>query len=456
MKTTRIFIAAFAAALSLVSCTKENADQKNSSSTSEPRVFTLEFSKPTRTTLNADGITPEWKTGDKIWISNSETGEEVTVSVSGETATISTKLKGTLTAVYPSDAVVKDVNGVIIGNGFTVPAAQHGTFAESNICMATNIAENAETITFVNKTAVLCFYVDESIGVTQLTISGEGVSSSGNSITVTPSPSSSSPKYGGPDDRICYVAISATASGTTYAPLTLTSVTTTQTAYANSTVTREIPSVKLKQNEMYNAFIPYYIEVEGVKWGYCNVGAFLPEEYGEYFAWGETTGHTGYTSTKKFENDYSFSWTTAPFNGGKPNYNADTFNGLKDTVCPDGVLASSYDAATQNWGSDWRMPTKDEFTALTKVSSWTNSYNSTDVKGRVFSDEINSVFFPAAGYGSDAELDNAGSIGNYWSSSLNTVNSIGASYIKFTSVTANTLNSNRLYGQSVRPVSVLN
>ena len=463
MKTSRIFIAAFAVALSLVSCTKENADQKNSSSTSEPRVFTLEFSKQTRTTLNADGITPEWTNGDKIWISNTESGEEVSVTVSGDKATITTTLKGTLKAVYPSSAATK--NGTVI-TGISVPATQHGTFAESNICMAENIAEGAETITFENKTAVLCFYVDESIGVSKIEIEGTGVATDQNKITVTPSSGTTLYEVGGgPDKRICYAAV-LPVSGK---EIKLTGTATSQTQ------PRTIPSAKLAANKIYNAFIPYYIKIKVSdnpetyqKWGYCNVGAFLPEEYGEYFAWGETTGHAAATNGENAfvsgftDNSKGFSWSNAPFNGGESSYSETEINKVKDTVWPDGVLAYSYDAATQSWGGAWRMPTQDEFTALLNLSSkdWTANYNSTGVKGRVFSDGTNSVFFPAAGWGDGAMLCYAGSDGRYCSSSLLTdYYPDGTDYAIDLLIRSNSVSTDyfiRRYGQSVRPVSVSN
>ncbi|MBR5469544.1 MAG: hypothetical protein IKU78_03665 [Paludibacteraceae bacterium] len=60
--------------------------------------------------------------------------------------------------------------------------------------------------------------------------------------------------------------------------------------------------------------------------------------------------------------------------------------------------------------------------------------------------------FPAAGYRNNSDLNNAGSNGNYWSSSLNTNNSDNAYNLNFNSDNVNWNNNNRYYGQSVRGV----
>ena len=62
------------------------------------------------------------------------------------------------------------------------------------------------------------------------------------------------------------------------------------------------------------------------------------------------------------------------------------------------------------------------------------------------------IFLPAAGYRNNSNLNNAGSNGNYWSSSLNTNNSNNAYNVNFNSSNVNRNNNNRYNGQSVRPV----
>ena len=86
----------------------------------------------------------------------------------------------------------------------------------------------------------------------------------------------------------------------------------------------------------------------GLKWATCNVGATSPEECGDSFAWGEVK------TKKDFTKDSSF--TTFQSAGRLQK------RGVIDSY---GVLTAMCDAATQNWGDKWRMPTKEEFDELT-------------------------------------------------------------------------------------------
>ena len=161
-----------------------------------------------------------------------------------------------------------------------------------------------------------------------------------------------------------------------------------------------------------------------LKWATCNVGATSPEEYGEYFAWGETTGHKANLETKKYVDGHSFDWSTAPFNNYSFSYNATYFSSVRSTVCPDDILALDYDAARVNWGSSWRMPTKVEFQALIDATKWTwdsknKGYFLTKSGETLSGDKSNALLFvPAAGIGSYVNLIDAGSYVSYWSSTL--------------------------------------
>ena len=98
----------------------------------------------------------------------------------------------------------------------------------------------------------------------------------------------------------------------------------------------------------------------GLKWAKCNVGAETETEVGDYFQWGSTTSNTVSECT----------WANAPFNGGSSNYNETYFNSVKDTVCPNGILAKEYDAASQIMGGEWRMPTQTEYQELYNETLW--------------------------------------------------------------------------------------
>ena len=120
----------------------------------------------------------------------------------------------------------------------------------------------------------------------------------------------------------------------------------------------------------------------GLLWASCNVGAVNPEDYGSYFAWGETSPKNTYI---------------------KDNY---TYSSLPS------VLPPNDDAATTNWGNDWHTPTADDFTELIDECTWTWMSNGYKVVGP----NGNNIFLPAAGW-HHKSLSSIGTQGQYWTSS---------------------------------------
>ena len=183
----------------------------------------------------------------------------------------------------------------------------------------------------------------------------------------------------------------------------------------------------------------------GTKWATCNVGATKPEEYGNYYAWGETETKTTYNwSTYKWCND---SYDT------QTKYCTDSSYGTVDNKT---VLELADDAARANWGGAWRMPTDAEWTELRENCTWTwttkNGVNGYEVKSKT---NGNFIFLPAAGYRYNDGLRNAGDYGNYWSSSLDTddTGDTGSAwYVYFYSDGVDRDYDDRYGGQSVRPV----
>ena len=210
----------------------------------------------------------------------------------------------------------------------------------------------------------------------------------------------------------------------------------------------------------------------GVLWATCNIGAESPEDYGLYFAWGETTGyakgesHSFDWANYKWMTPGKSSWeylTKYTFEDGIKTgkwYNGDTYVGT--TV--NGVtyknlteLLPEDDAATANWGAGWRMPTKKEIEDLCNSNYTTTELVTVNgVKGRKITSKSNdnSIFLPAAGYRYDTRLYREGSYGGYWSSSLSTSYSISAYYLSFLSSSIDWDYDNRYFGQSVRAVRV--
>ena len=148
----------------------------------------------------------------------------------------------------------------------------------------------------------------------------------------------------------------------------------------------------------------------GLKWATCNVGATTPEDYGDYFAWGEVEPKATYEwSTYKYCNGTNKTLTKYCNNSSYGN------NGFTDNKT---VLDPEDDAATANWGGAWRMPTYDEFDELKTKCTWiwatqsgVNGYKVTGLNG-------NSIFLPAAGTRFTSGVSNVGKVGDYWTSSL--------------------------------------
>ena len=159
-----------------------------------------------------------------------------------------------------------------------------------------------------------------------------------------------------------------------------------------------------------------------VMWATCNIGADKPEDYGDYFAWGEAETKSIYTQD-----------------------NSATYNKSSYTFL---------DAASAQWGSAWRMPTMAECQELIDncIWRWTTvgghkGYKVTSKKNG------NSIFVPAAGSRYDTQLRVADGWGHYWSSSPRESTSNGAYYLFFGSGYPYVYWDYRYYGLSLRPVS---
>ena len=164
----------------------------------------------------------------------------------------------------------------------------------------------------------------------------------------------------------------------------------------------------------------------GLKWATCNVGADSPEEYGDYYAWGEVETKSEYTKDNSKTRDKSMS----DISGN-----------------------SIYDVAQAKWGGSWRLPTKKEMEELIKECKWKwttqngiNGYKVTGPNG-------NSIFLPAAGVRRGSSLESAGEYGNFWSSAPYESYDYRAYDLDFDSSTHTVDWLYRHDGRSVRPVS---
>ena len=161
-----------------------------------------------------------------------------------------------------------------------------------------------------------------------------------------------------------------------------------------------------------------------VNWATCNVGANAPEEYGNKYGWGETSAKE---SDFDFNNKYKVDdeWT---------KYNE------TDNLT---ILEKDDDVATSNWGTDWRMPTKDEMQELVDKCTWTIKDNKGfEVKGP----NGKTIFLPINDLTSTSHC-----MGNYWTSSCYE-NCYAAYELVFHTKFTGLNSDSRGHGKLVRPV----
>ena len=147
---------------------------------------------------------------------------------------------------------------------------------------------------------------------------------------------------------------------------------------------------------------PHLIDLglpSGTKWACCNVGASVPEEYGGYYAWGET-------EEKDIYDDVTYLYNSGIDNDGDGIYDADvSFQNIGDDIA-----GTEYDAAFVNWGGSWRMPSKEQCEELVNKCQWEWN-NGNQKRGMlVIGPNHNMIFLPGTSFGSTS--------GSYWSSSL--------------------------------------
>lgn len=177
-----------------------------------------------------------------------------------------------------------------------------------------------------------------------------------------------------------------------------------------------------------------------VKWASCNVGASSPEQYGNYFAWGETVAKSSFTRKNyKYYDEKGDAMTKYPEVGVNTQFE----------------LTSSDDAATVNWGAGWRMPTFEEVRELYDKCTFTRTQMNGVYGSLVTGPNGNSIFLPAAGVKSGVEyFISLGAGVYYWTSSLY--------FLGYEDVAAYVLDGNnnsqshtvyeRTFGMPVRPV----
>lgn len=180
-----------------------------------------------------------------------------------------------------------------------------------------------------------------------------------------------------------------------------------------------------------------------VKWANCNIGANSPEEYGNYFAWGDIE-----TKSDFYENNCI-------------TYGKDSGQLISYGFVDRNILKPRYDAAAMNWENNWRLPTQKEMQELVDNCTWTWITQNGVYGCLVTGTNGNSIFLPATGYRVfDQPAIYAERFGYYWTSTAynetpNDDKSYGLSFgwdDYFQDIIYNLTGSNRSYGYTIRPV----
>ena len=191
----------------------------------------------------------------------------------------------------------------------------------------------------------------------------------------------------------------------------------------NNGIESEVVSGSINGHEYVDLGLP-----SGTKWATCNVGANNPEEYGNYYAWGEIMAKSEYTEE-----------------------NCVTCGENMDDISGD----TNYDVARAMWGESWRMPTRNEMKELKNECTWEyttlNGINGMKVTGS----NGNNIFLPAAGYYKKKSSNNIGDgdCGYYWTSTPNKAEDQRAGRLYFRGSNSGVYWYDRSYYHSVRPVS---
>lgn len=208
-----------------------------------------------------------------------------------------------------------------------------------------------------------------------------------------------------------------------------------------------------------NAFQPEIVDLGlSVKWASCNLGASKPEEYGDYYAWGETETKTSYTN-----NTYKFYKSEDGGGGfivsGLTKYVSKSYAtryGLKDFYDDKAILDPEDDVAHVKLGGKWRIPTDAEFKELLEncQCEWVTykGVNGIKITSKISGYTDKWIFLPAAGHFSTYSKGNVGSSGSYWSSSLYPSNLMCAWELSFMRDLVYRTNASRCLGDSIRPV----
>lgn len=437
MDTMKKLIAvATVAVLSLTGCQEEIFNESVGSD--NYYTATEGFSSDTKTALG-QGLSVVWSSGDQIAVfEGSSVGKAYQVvdaavgSGTGE-FTLVEDLYTDATAEVPNNTIAiypfsKDLsftsgnNGNYIIEGITFPAVQKhiaGSFSDEAFPMAAICENGSKSLSFKNIGGVLKLSLTGSYSVSQITLTGNSGEFLSGSATVTlgsdgiPSVTMSA-EASISVSLVCDPAVQLDPEKETefYISIPPTefeagfSVKVTDSEFHQTIKTTDKQNIterssvlampELYENDFEEAETEQWVDLGlSVLWAAWNVDATSPEEYGGYYAWGETN-----TKSRYWWDSYTFY--------------------IKETssfeLIGNEISGTSYDVAHVKWGDGARMPTLAEGEELINNCSFTaGTYNG--VKGNYLTGPNgNSIFFPFAGFWTSGTiyLCYEGSRGPFW------------------------------------------
>jgi len=410
MKKTMAF-AAVAALLTLASCQKEETPSFDQNG---DLVFTGTIGQDTKTSIDASNGKVSWVSGDEITITDAAKNEvKYTVSAidaqgkatftkkAGESKTLG---NGPYTAVYGTD-----------------PSTSQTYSATAPSLPMSAPSTNSTNLTFAVSCGVFELNLTAGESITSIEVKGTPTGGSETTYTLTcasPVSIASGAKF--------YIAVPAGS----YTSFLLKGENGAQ-CYKEKSGGETVAANQIQAVSLNDLHFAVQLWADGPWWATTNIGATSPADYGQYFAWGYTTGQTPSGTTFSTQ----FNTTNYPYKA------ADAFQ----------------DAATVNWGTGWSIPTKDDFDNLinstnTSIENVTTGVIGIRIKGKG-EYASNSIFLPAAGSGSwGGSLSEAGMAGTYWSNYQYDGDS--AWYLDFDPNCENASTSHRTKcsGLTVRPV----
>ena len=423
-----------------------------------------------RTSIDTENGAITWSAGDKLYVSDGSSWLD-SLTLVGESGSAQGTFTGNIVGIDESETTchffyLGHDNSMTEPTGSTaasIPfAAQDGTLAGA---MKYHTGYGSTDVTVTEGEATGSVVMNTKIAIARINFTTDGtqaytsdVTMTGVSNTLSVNPDGS---FSGGDDGGITIGNGNGTTGERFVTLIPTGTTdvlsvaftgdaTGSMTFANGIQANKFYGMKDAIAVTLEAAGPTHEYVDlglpsGLLWATCNVGAAFPEGYGWYFMWGSTTNG----------GDSNCSWANCPGNGENSLYNGTAFNTWKSSNLTNNVLKPEVDAASVNWGGDWRMPTSAEFEELFSNTdcTWTTENG---VNGRKFAsrtDAAKYIFLPAAGR-RGTDVNGAGSAGGYWSSSLSSDPRL-AYYMFFNSGSVYPQDRDSRYiGYTVRPVRV--